>query len=136
MCHLYYEIFVRSITRTYPFSSYTVLMFHSKILNFRSRQGFMEPDYWLTRQISCTCVIPCARCKFSKLQGPVVQSIVSLMSSLVVKMLTVLLSTISNSQVFLLENVSSFYKCNGYSHFSAKIFTNMPYLMIKVLTIR
>ena len=35
--------------------------------------------------------------------GPVVQSIVCLMSSLVVKMLTVLVSTISNSQVFLLK---------------------------------
>ena len=36
-------------------------------------------------------------------QGPVVQSIVRLTSSLVVKMLTVLVSTISNSQVFLLK---------------------------------
>ena len=36
-------------------------------------------------------------------QGPVVQSIVSLTSLLVVKMLTVLVSTISNSQVFLLK---------------------------------
>ena len=36
-------------------------------------------------------------------QGPVVQSVVSLTSSLVVKMLTVLVSTISNSQVFLLK---------------------------------
>ena len=36
--------------------------------------------------------------------APVVQSIVSLTSSLVVKMLTVLVSTISNSQVFLLKN--------------------------------
>ena len=35
--------------------------------------------------------------------GPVVQSIVSLTSLLVVKMLTVLVSTISNSQVFLLK---------------------------------
>ena len=35
--------------------------------------------------------------------GPGVQSIVSLMSSLVVKMLTVLVSTISGSQVFLLK---------------------------------
>ena len=34
---------------------------------------------------------------------PVVQSVVSLTSSLVVKMLTVLVSTISNSQVFLLK---------------------------------
>ena len=36
-------------------------------------------------------------------QGPVVQSIVSLTSSLVDKMLTVLESTISNLQVFLLR---------------------------------
>ena len=36
-------------------------------------------------------------------QGPVVQSVVSSTSLLVVKMLTVLVSTISNSQVFLLK---------------------------------
>ena len=36
-------------------------------------------------------------------QGPVVRSIISLMSSLVVKMLTVLVSTMSNSHVFLLK---------------------------------
>ena len=36
-------------------------------------------------------------------KGPVVQSIVSLTSSLVVKMLTVLVSTVSSSQVFLLK---------------------------------
>ena len=39
----------------------------------------------------------------SIIQGPVVQGIVSLTNSLVVKMLTVLVSTISNSQVFLLK---------------------------------
>ena len=67
--------------------------------------------------------------------GPVVQSIVSLTSSLVVKILTVLVCTISNSPVFLLKkNVCS---CKRYSHFfSAKILWYMPYLMIKVLTIR
>ena len=54
-------------------------------------------------------------------QGPVVQSIVSLTSSLVVKMLTVLVSTISNSQVFFAEkNVSSFCNCKSYSHFLIK----------------
>ena len=36
-------------------------------------------------------------------QGPVVQNILSLISSLMVKMFTVLVSTISNSQVFLLK---------------------------------
>ena len=57
----------------------------------------------------------------AKDQGPVVQSIVSLTSSLVVKMITVLISTISNSQA---------------THiFSAKILAYMPYLMIKVLRI-
>ena len=38
-----------------------------------------------------------------KLQGPVVQSIVSITGSLVDKVLTVLISTISNSQVLLLK---------------------------------
>ena len=52
--------------------------------------------------------------------GPVVQSIISFTSSLVVKMLTVLVSTISNLQVFLLKNVSSFCKCKSYSHFFSK----------------
>ena len=38
-----------------------------------------------------------------------------------VKMLTVLVSTISNSQVFLLKkNMSSFCKCKSYSHFFSK----------------
>ena len=38
-----------------------------------------------------------------------------------VKMLTVLVSTISDSQVFLLKkNVSSFCKCKSYSHFFSK----------------
>ena len=39
-----------------------------------------------------------------------------------VKILTVLVSTISNSQVFLLKkkNVSSFCKCKSYSHFFSK----------------
>ena len=51
-------------------------------------------------------------------QDPDVRSVVTLTSSLDVKMLTVLVNTISNSQVFLLEkNVSSFCKCKSYSHF-------------------
>ena len=53
--------------------------------------------------------------------GPVVQSIVSLITSLVVKMLTVLVSIMSNAQVFFAEkNVSSFCKCKSYSHFFSK----------------
>ena len=47
--------------------------------------------------------------KITKYQGPGVQIFVSLTSSLVVKMLTVLVSTVANSQVFLLKNVSSFF---------------------------
>ena len=49
-------------------------------------------------------------------QSPVVQSIVSLTSSLVVKMLTVLVST----DIFAEKNVSSFCKCKSYSHFFSK----------------
>ena len=69
--------------------------------------------------------------------GPVVQSVVSLTSSLVVKMLTVLLSTISNSQVFFWKKMwvaSAFAKATHI--FSTKILAYMPYLMIKDLTIR
>ena len=39
-----------------------------------------------------------------KVQGPIVQSIFSLTSSLVVEMLTVLVCTISDSKAFLLKN--------------------------------
>ena len=60
------------------------------------------------------------RALFRRYQGPVVQSVVSLTCSLVVEMLSVLVSTISNSQVFLLKNVSSFCKCKSYSHFFSK----------------
>ena len=54
---------------------------------------------------------------------PVVQSIVCIASSLTVKMLAVLVSTISNSHMFLLKNkyVSSFCKCKIYSFFSKNI---------------
>ena len=68
--------------------------------------------------------------------GPVVQSVVSLMISLAVKILTVLVSTISNSQVFFSEkNVSSFAKAKATHIFPAKILAYMPYLMIKVFTV-
>ena len=51
-------------------------------------------------------------------QGPVVQSVVSLMSSFRVKMLTVLVSAISNSRVFLLKKSEC--KCKSYSQFFSK----------------
>ena len=56
------------------------------------------------------------------------------MSWLVVKMLTVLVSTIFNSQIFLLKKMRvAFAKATHI--FSAKILAYFPYLMIKVLTI-
>ena len=62
--------------------------------------------------------------------GPVVQSIVSLTSLLVVKMLTVLESTQFNLHVFLQK------KCEKLlMFFSAQILVYMPYLLIKVLMI-
>ena len=51
---------------------------------------------------------------------PIVQSIISLTRSLMVKMFTVLGSTISNSQVFLLKKCEKFCKCKSYSHFFSK----------------
>ena len=55
------------------------------------------------------------------------KSLVSFTSSLVVKMLTALVSTI---KVFLLKK-----KCEYLLQFSATILAYMPYFMIKVLTI-
>ena len=52
--------------------------------------------------------------------GPVVQSIISLTNSLVVKMLTVLVSIISNSQVFLLKKCEQLLQMQSYSHFFSK----------------
>ena len=66
-----------------------------------------------------------------KEQGPVVQSVVSLTSSLVVKMLTVLLSTISNSQLFLLKMQMQ----KLLTFFSAKILAYIPYLKVKDITV-
>ena len=54
------------------------------VLSKKKNQHTKAPDKW-------------------SIQGPVVQSIVSLINSLVVKLLTVLVSIISNSQVFLLK---------------------------------
>ena len=76
-------------------------------------------DTWIWTVIPCKCNVKSyfqeklhlkGRNQFRKLMnvedlGPVVQSIVSLTSSLVVKMLTVLVSTICNSWVFLLKKM-------------------------------
>ena len=53
-------------------------------------------------------------------EGPAVQSIVSLMSSLVVKILTILVSTMSNTQEFLLKKCEYFLQMQSYSHFFSK----------------
>ena len=68
--------------------------------------------------------------------GPVVQSIVSLTSLLVIKMLTVLASTISNfTGIFAAKMWVAFVNANATHIFSVKILAYMPYLMIKILTI-
>ena len=70
---------------------------------------------------------------WEKSLGPVFQSILSLKSSLVVITLTVLVSTISKSKVFLLKKKCANAKVTHI--FSAKILAYMQYLMIKVLKI-
>ena len=101
-----------------------------------SRQKIKSTRYEPCREENALRILRWSNFSVSIL-GPSCSSIVSLTSSLVVKILTVLVSTISNSQVFFAEkkNVSSFCKCKSYSHFfSAKILAYMPHLMIKVLT--
>ena len=58
--------------------------------------------------------VPIQVCRKDSNQDPVAQSVVSLTSSLVVKMLTVLVNTISNSHVFLLK------KCELHTFFFSK----------------
>ena len=68
------------------------------------------------------------RLEHSELQGPVVQSIVSLTTSLVIKTVTVLVNTISNSQVFLLKKWEQLLQMQKLlTFFSAKIIASMPY---------
>ena len=52
---------------------------------------------------------PLQQLPFCNSQGPNIQSLLNLTSLLVVKMLTVLVSTISNSQLFLLKSYSHFF---------------------------
>ena len=59
-------------------------------------------------------------------QGPIVQSIISLMSPLVVKMLTALVSTICNSQVILLKKCELHLQIISiYAIFNDQSFNNM-----------
>ena len=75
---------------------------------------------------------------FVKILDQVIQSIISLTSSLVVKMLTVLVNTISNSQIFFTEKMgvafAIFFSKNN-SVYVCMVYAYMLYLMIKVLTI-
>ena len=70
-------------------------------------------------------------CAFSEYQGPVVQSVVSLMSSLRVISLTVLANSMFNILIFFAEKICWFYfaekmwvafavQCKSYSHFFRK----------------
>ena len=83
--------------------------------------------FWLQIAIEpfTVTLIICVSLLYVKDLGPVVQSIVSLTSSLVVKM-----------QTFLVSAISNFANAKATHIFSAKILANVLYLMIKVLTIR
>ena len=99
------------------------------ILTFLGYPGYLFIYFWCTgkqtekyTEVVCLVIMAYNLPTVSSLLkhlGPVVQSIVSLTSPLVVKMLTVLVSTISNSQVFLLIKCEQLLQ--SYSHFSAKL---------------
>ena len=72
-----------------------------------------------------------------KILGLIAQSIISLTSSLEVKMIIALVKTISISQVFLLKMWVAFANAKAtHIFFQQKILASMPYWMIKVLTKR
>ena len=65
--------------------------------------------------------------KYSTILGPVVQSVVSLTSSLRVISLTVLADSVYNILIFLLKKVSSFCTSKATHNFSAKNFSTFAY---------
>ena len=69
----------------------------------RNVEPFQKGFSTLGRKYEVTIVASLVKKWWQINQGPVVQSFVSLTSLSVVKMLTVLVCTISNSQVFLLK---------------------------------
>ena len=83
-----------------------------------------DPDQMLHSDLGSQC-LPLIQL------GPAVQSVVSLTSSIVVKILTVLGCTISNFTGIFAEKMWV-----AYHIFSAKILVYMPYLMFKILMIR
>ena len=81
---------LQSIVQQVVFCSHFQITFSLKLLEHSQRSQKRQT-------VSAPIVLICL--------GPVVQSIVSLTSSLVVKMLTVLVSTIFKSQLFLLKKM-------------------------------
>ena len=77
-----------------------------------------------------------AKSKGTDYLGPVVQSIVSLMSSLMTNLLTVVADLFSNALIFLPQNVSSFCNANTTDILIAKISMYLPYFKIEILTSR
>ena len=79
--------------------------------------------FWIVTAQQLSYFMPILILSHQIAQGTAVQSIISLMSSLVVKMLTVLVSTIhvSNSQVFLLFSA----KISVYAIFNDQSFNDM-----------
>ena len=74
-------------------------------LNLGCVANSADPDLMLHSRATCLVLLSLLRHTLFTLnvQGPVVQSVISLTSLLVVKIVTVLVSTISNSRVFFAE---------------------------------
>ena len=89
----------RSLISSYPVCHFT---------KYFKKQLHKKKKLWLkiwNKQIQRIFMSPTFQKSTKNDQGPAVQSIISSTSSLMVKTLTVLVSTISNSQVFLLKKM-------------------------------
>ena len=103
------------------------------------RLSLLQHNLWIKRNTAKTPYHSCPKTEQSPIyyllmcvfQGPAVKSFASLTSSLVVKMLTVQVSTVPNSQVFLLKNAKAthifFFSKNisVYAIFNDQSFYNM-----------
>ena len=95
------------------------------------QQGTSDEDRqlmisWRNKKNNFLDTLPTWSYVLKQKQGPVVQSIVSLTSSLVVKMLTALVSTVSDCQLFLLKKMSHFFSKNikAYAIFNDQSFND------------
>ena len=120
--HAYIKVFRQTFYRSISQNClHTWFMLYTGPLTYTMAVSMSDIIFWIVTAQQLSYFTPILIMSHQIAQGTAVQSIISLMSSLVVKMLTVLVSTISNSQVFLLFSA----KISVYAIFNDQSFNDM-----------